>query len=76
MDENRLPKKGVNKWLVFTAMPFQMGATIYVFYLLGQYLDKRLNVEGEWWMKGLTLLGVAVSLYQFIRQAKKLNDNE
>ncbi|MFD1768390.1 AtpZ/AtpI family protein [Sphingobacterium suaedae] len=65
-----------NKWLVFTSMPIQMGVTIYVFYRLGAWLDERYAVEGEWWMKGLTMLGVLVSMYQFIRQVNYLNKDE
>lgn len=72
-------KKGSNtknKWLVFTSMPIQMGVTIYLFYRLGAWLDLRYAVEGGWWMKGLTMVGVIVSMYQFIRQVNYLNKNE
>lgn len=66
----------VNKWLVFTTMPFQMGATIYIFYWLGTWLDGKYEVEGDWWTKGLTMLGVIASLVQFIRQANRISKNE
>lgn len=65
-----------NKWLVFTSMPIQMGVTIYFFYRIGVWLDLRYAVEGEWWMKGFTMLGVVLSMYQFIRQVNYLNKNE
>ncbi|TYP88270.1 putative F0F1-ATPase subunit (Ca2+/Mg2+ transporter) [Sphingobacterium allocomposti] len=65
-----------NKWLVFTSMPIQMGITIYLFYRLGAWLDRYYAVSGQWWMKGLTMLGVAVSMYQFIKQVNYLNKNE
>lgn len=57
-------------------MPLQMGVTIYVFYWLGTWLDGKYDVAGEWWMKGLTMFGVVVSLYQFIRQVNYVNRNE
>ncbi|GAA4132345.1 hypothetical protein GCM10022216_03320 [Sphingobacterium kyonggiense] len=76
MKDRKPEKKKVNKWLVFTSMPFQMGITIYVFYWLGTFMDKKYQVEGEWWMKGLTMLGVVISLYQFIRQVNYINKNE
>ncbi|MFN0291845.1 AtpZ/AtpI family protein [Pedobacter helvus] len=66
-------KKKVNKWIVFTSMPFQMGITIYLFHWVGKWLDKTLRVEGEWWMKCCTLLGVVVSLYYFIKQANYIS---
>ena len=75
MKENK-PNKKVSKWLVFTSMPFQMGVTIYLFHWAGAWLDERYAVEGGWWMKGLTMLAVVVSLYQFIRQVNYINKNE
>ena len=69
-------KRKANKWLVFVSMPFQMGVTIYLFYWVGQWLDNRYGGSGEWWMKGLTLLGVAVSLYHFIRLVNYVNRDE
>ena len=74
--KNEKSNKKINKWLVFTSMPFQIGATIYLFYWVGQWLDERYQVEGEWWMKGFTMLGVIVSLYQFIRLANRISKNE
>ena len=68
--------KKINKWLIFTSMPIQMGVTIYAFYLLGDWLDGKYMVEGAWWTKALTMLGVVLSMYQFIRQVNYLNKNE
>jgi len=70
------PNRKISKWIVFTSMPFQMGVTIYLFYWLGSWLDGKYHVEGEWWMKGLTMVGVAASLYHFIRQANQISKNE
>ena len=75
MEENK-KKDQKNKWLIFTSMPFQMGITIYLFYRLGMWLDGYFESTGEWWMKGGTMLGVAASLYQFIKQVNYLNKNE
>jgi len=75
--ENEKPKsKKVNKWIVFTSMPFQIGATIYLFYWIGTLLDRKFEVEGEWWMKGLTIVGVLASMYQMIRQVNYINKDE
>lgn len=74
--KERKKEHKVNKWLVFTAMPFQMGITIYLFHRVGVWLDGYFEVAGEWWMKGMTMLGVVASLYQFIKQVNYLNKNE
>jgi hypothetical protein len=73
-DKKKDPK--LNKWIVFTSMPFQMGVTIYLFYRLGDWLDVKYDVEGGWWTKGLTMLGVVASLYQFIKQANRISKND
>jgi len=75
LKEEKTNKK-INKWIVFTSMPIQMGVTIYLFYWVGTWLDNKYAIAGELGMKGLTLLGVVVSLYQFIRQANQINKNE
>lgn len=72
----KTPDKKVNKWLVFVSMPVQMGVTIYASYWLGTWLDDRYQISGSWGMKGLTMLGVVISLYQFIRQVNYINKHE
>ncbi len=71
------PKKtnNTNKWLVFTSIPFQMGITIYVFYKIGGWLDKKLLIHDEWGTKIVTLLGIFAAMYQVISQVNKLNKN-
>ena len=61
---------------MFTSMPFQIGATTYLFYWIGTLLDEKYQVEGAWWSKGLAMLGIVVSLYQFIKQANRMNKDE
>jgi len=67
-------KKDPNKWLVLTTISTQMVFTIYVFYLLGDWLDGKFNADNQLWMKICTLAGIGISLYQVIRQVNRLND--
>lgn len=68
--------KNTNQWLVFTTMPVQMGVTIYVFYKIGEWLDKKCLIMDNWGTKIVTLLGIFVALYQIISQVNKLSKNE
>lgn len=70
------PRKNPNKWLVFATMPFQMAIIIYIFYWVGQLLDTKYMVEEGWWSKGMTITGVLVSLYHFIKQVNYINRSE
>ena len=74
--KNKKSSSKVSKWIVFTSMPMQMAATIYLFYLIGDWLDTRDAIEEGWCVKGMTMLGVFSSVYQFVRQAKRMSNNE
>lgn len=52
-----------------------MAATIYLFYWVGGWLDKKFEITNEWGTKIVTLLGIFVAMYQIIRQVIKLNKN-
>jgi len=78
MPENkRLPKNQFsnNKWIVFTTIPFQMGITIYLFYRIGNWIDKKYLIVNDWGTKSVTLLGIFLAMYQVISQVNKLNKN-
>lgn len=66
-------KKPTNKWLALINIPFQMGLIIFGFSYLGSWLDEKYpNPEG-YFLKGITLLGVFVALYNVIKQVNQLN---
>lgn len=71
MSESNRPNP--NKWLSLVTMPIQMGATIYIFHLLGTWIDQKYgNVEGSM-NKICTLMGVGLALYQIIKQVNRIN---
>ena len=76
-ENNKLPKKPsvASKWLIFTSIPFQMGATIYVFFRIGGWLDKKYLIYENKKKKSVTLLGIFLAMYQVISQVNKLNKN-
>ncbi len=65
--------KPLKNALVLTGVAFQMGATIYLFVLLGKWLDAKYNQGDKLYIIICTLFGVASSLYLVIQQLKKLN---
>lgn len=70
------PKKQPNRWLALINMPIQMGAIIFIFSFIGQWLDEKYGVPQHWYTKGFTLFGVFVAMYTIIRQVKKMDKNE
>ncbi|MFD2566920.1 AtpZ/AtpI family protein [Pseudotenacibaculum haliotis] len=66
-------KKQLKNALVLTGVAFQMGATIYLFVLLGKWLDSTYNQGEKLYIIITTLAGVGVSLYLVIKQLNRLN---
>jgi len=77
MTENQDPKKRTNnKWLALINIPIQMGAIIFLFAYLGNWLDEKYPNSHNVFVKTLTLVGVAIAFYNINRQLKDLNKSE
>ncbi|MCF7566797.1 AtpZ/AtpI family protein [Sabulilitoribacter arenilitoris] len=50
----------------------QMGVTIYLFVLLGKWLDTNYNDGEKLYLIIMTLLGVAISLYAVLKQINRI----
>lgn len=65
-----------NKWLALLNIPFQMGIIIVGFAYLGMYLDDKYEIKSQVLTIIGTLLGVAIALYNVIRQLNQLNNSK
>lgn len=50
----------------------QMGVTIYLFVILGKWLDFNFNNGNKLYLIIMTLLGVFISLYAVIKQTNRI----
>ncbi len=75
MMDNQNPKKNNNKWLALINIPIQMGAIIYMFSYLGNWLDEKYENSNNVYVKVLTLVGVAIAFYNINRQLKDINNS-
>jgi F0F1-type ATP synthase assembly protein I len=74
MTDNQNPKKQTNnKWLALINIPIQMGAIIFLFSYLGNWLDEKYTNSHNLFVKILTLVGVAIAFYNINRQLKDIN---
>jgi F0F1-type ATP synthase assembly protein I len=77
MQDNNQKKQDQRKQLkqiaALSGIAFQMGITIYLFVLLGKWLDVKFVSTGKVFLIICTLSGVAISLYVVLQQIKKLN---
>ena len=72
MKQKRGQKKPLNKAIQLSGAGLQMGLTIYLGFLLGEWLDKILELN--FLKTTITLLAVFLATYALIKQANKIND--
>lgn len=65
--------KPLRKWVIFSGLAFQMGATIFIFAWLGKKLDAYFDFEKNWMTLLMILIALGVSLYAILKQLKKFN---
>lgn len=74
--DNNPNKKRANKWLQLINIPIQMGAIIFLFSYLGDWLDENHPHPKVYYSKILIMIGVALALYNVIRQVNEINKTE
>ncbi len=66
------PKKQLKNAAILMGIGLQMGITIYLFVLLGKWLDTNYNHGEKLYIIIMTLLGVAISLYAVVKQVNRI----
>jgi len=62
-----------NKWIALINIPIQMGVIIFLFSYLGTWLDENHPSPKVYYSKILVMVGVALALYNVIRQVNEIN---
>ncbi len=77
MPENpRKKKRPLNRYLVLTSVPFQIGITIYLGAYLGELLDSKYTFEKPWFTILGVLLALVIAMYSVTQQLNKLNKQD
>ncbi|MGB5418763.1 AtpZ/AtpI family protein [Algibacter sp.] len=71
--ENQNQGKQLKQIAALSGIAIQMGVTIYLFVLLGKWLDGKVDGTSKTFLIICTLIGVSISLYAVLKQIKKLN---
>jgi F0F1-type ATP synthase assembly protein I len=69
---NKKPGKQLKNVAALSGIAIQMGITIYLFVILGKWLDTKYNSDEKLFIIIMTLLGVAISLYVVIKQVNRI----
>jgi F0F1-type ATP synthase assembly protein I len=71
-NDNKKPGKQLKNLALLSGIAIQMGVTIYLFVILGRWLDSKFNNGDKLFIIISTLLGVAISLYMVIKQVNRI----
>ncbi|MFD0834710.1 AtpZ/AtpI family protein [Mariniflexile aquimaris] len=71
-NQKQEPKNQLKNAAVLIGIAIQMGVTIYLFVLLGKFLDSKFNDGNKLYIIIMTLMGVAISLYSVIKQVNRI----
>ncbi len=71
-NDSRKPKKQLKNAAILMGIGIQMGVTIYLFVLLGKWLDSNYNNGEKLFIIITTLFGVAISLYAVLKQINRI----
>ena len=69
-------KRPLNRYLILTSVPFQIGITVYLGVYLGESLDSRYAFEKPWFTILGVLLALIVAMYSIIQQLNRLNKQD
>ena len=72
MKQKNTQKKPLNKAIQLSGAGLQMGLTIYAGFLLGGWLDKKLEIN--FLTEVITLFAIFLAMYSLIKQANKINE--
>lgn len=67
-------KKSISNFAKYSGISFQMIVIIGVFAFIGHKIDTNRNAKAPLFTAGLSLVGVAVAMYQVVKQLNK-NDS-
>lgn len=74
--EKKEPKRKVSKFIQFSGAGIQLGATIYLGSVLGEWLDDNHPKENVSWKSVITLIAVFVAMTSLIIQVIRLSKDE
>ena len=60
-------KSQLNPYLKYSGLVFQLGLIIGLFTFLGQWLDKKMEMETPWYTVVFSLSGVGLGLYTSLK---------
>jgi F0F1-type ATP synthase assembly protein I len=68
-------KQRAKNIIAYSSLGMQVAITVFLFAVVGRWLDNQYNLEKRWFTLVFVLAGVALSIYTVIRQLNQFNKN-
>ena len=63
------------KFLRFSGIGIQLGASMYIASLLGEWLDAKFELETKWFSLLFVVIALIAFIYSLVKQLNKLNND-
>ena len=67
-------KGQLNKYIRFSGIGFQLGATVYLAVYIGKKLDNHFLMEKKLFTLGFILISLIASIWSIVKQLEKINN--
>lgn len=74
--EPKKEKSSLARVARLSGMGMQLAGSIFIFALLGRWLDDKYPSDKKWFTIGLVLFATVLSLYSILRQVNKMNEED
>lgn len=75
-DDQKKKPSSISRVARISGIGMQMAGTIFVFALIGKWLDDKYPSNKKWFTIGFVLFATVLSMYNILRQVNHMNDKE
>jgi F0F1-type ATP synthase assembly protein I len=75
-DEQKKKSSSFSRVARLSGIGMQMAGTIFIFAMIGKWLDEKYPSNKKWFTIGLVLFATVISMYNILRQVNKMNQEE
>lgn len=75
-DEQKKKSSSFSRVARLSGIGMQMAGTIFIFAMIGKWLDEKYPSNKKWFTIGLVLFATVISMYNILRRVNKMNQEE
>lgn len=75
-DDKKKEPSSFSRVARLSGIGIQIAGTIFIFAMIGKWLDEKYPSDKKWWTIGLVLFATVMSMYNVLRQVNNMNQAE